>query len=166
MEDKTIRPDVVTEDCGVYSIETNIQALVEQVFRVDPAPACSLGLQLESELENNSLEEQSRTVFEILASILVKGLKFKYGDDTDPRRLSANQIAVLKEYMQSFGWNFKIETTSIDIDEEADDYREGRTPKEIEWYRLRLPDPEFKVKHDITFTHYNAPVLSGKVHQV
>lgn len=159
-----ITPKIQIEDHGLYTIETNIQSLVEQIFTIEPMQEFSLGLELESDLEGASPEEQARTIFEILASILMKGVKVKYGNDTDPRRLTPNQIDVLKRHFQSFGWTFKIETTSIETDE-SDEYRGDYTPGNIEWYRIRLPDQEYEVKHDIIFTHHKSD-FSGRVYNV
>jgi len=57
--------------------------------------------------------------------------------------------------MRSFGWDFTIQSTpqDKDIDEERSKY----TPEQVEWYRLRLPDPENGLKHDISFNYYIPP---------
>ena len=107
-------------------------------------------MDVDTGMEHTTPEDSARISFEVLMQILLKGMRVKYGDNTDPRRLSESQINTLKEYMRSFGWDFKV----LSIEDESTYHRSKFTPKDIDWYRLRLPDPEMGVNHDIIFTSY------------
>lgn len=138
----------------VGEVETNIPYIAQQVFSIPPGPPCSIGLQLDTDVNDGRDEDQARTIFEILMTLTLKGMRVKYGENTDPRRLSEQQISTLQDYMKSFGWTFKIISSS----EEENTNRDMYNPTQIEWYRLRLPDPEYKLNHDIVFSIFIPPI--------
>jgi hypothetical protein len=128
-------------------IESNIPFLARQIFSQPPGPPFSVVLQLEdaNEIEDRS-PEQAQTVFEILAHILLEGIKVKYGKDKDPRKLNPEQIQTINKYMNSIGFNTVINTYTL---EQTMDDPEGYKKTDIEFYRLRMIDPELHIWHDI-----------------
>jgi len=162
-----VEPKVQTEFDGSAVVDTNLQEIVDQVFSIPPRPACSFGLvDVDTGEDNQTPEEAARTVFEVLMTLTLKGMKVKYGQEVDPRRLSESQIDTLKEYLRSFGWDFKILSTSMDDSSESEEHRSKFTPKDVDWYRLRLPDFEYKLNHDIVFNAYRPPVIGGRLYNV
>ncbi len=150
-----IEPSIQREFDGSCVVDTNLQEIVQQVFSIPPRPACSFGLiDIDTGEDNQTLEESARTVFEVLMSLTLKGMRVKYGDGIDPRRLTNAQIDTLKEYLRSFGWDFKIQSSPINDSTVSDEHRAKYTPKDVDWYRLRLPDYEYNLNHDIIFSIY------------
>lgn len=133
------------------TIESNIPSLAQQLFSMPPGKPFSIGLQLETGDVESRSPEQAQTIFEVLAHLLLYGIKVKYGEQQDPRRLNETQIETITEYMRSFGFNVIL--TSYPIEQTMDDPEEY-TPNDIEFYRLRMIDPDMGVWHDIKIEHY------------
>lgn len=130
-----------------YQAESNIPSLAQQIFSKPPGPPQSIILQLENpeDIDNRSTE-QAQTVFEILAHLLLYGIKVKYGEDQDPRKLNPEQIQTINKYMNSCGFNIVVNTYSVNQTMEDP---EGYKSTDIEFYRLRMIDPELEIWHDI-----------------
>ena len=134
-----------------YQIESNIPQLAEQIFSQLPQPAFSIGLELETNDVQQRSPQQAQTIFEVLAHVLLYGIKIKYGEEQDPRRLEPQQIQTITEYMRSIGFNVVL--TSFPLDHKMED-PQGYVPTNIEYYRLRMVDDEAKVWHDIKIEPY------------
>ena len=148
------RMEVIDSVIPGVQIESNIPQLAEQLFSSPAGEPFSVGLQLDTEDVENRSPEQAQTIFEVLAHILLYGVRVKYGEDQDPRRLNETQIYDLNKYMRSFGFNIVLNTYSI---EETMEDPEGYSPTDIEFYRLRMIDPEIHVWHDIKIESYKPP---------
>lgn len=147
------------------SIESNIPELAERIFSMNPYPPCSIGLELDidnnpngPDTSNTPSSEKTQTVFEILANILLCGIKIKYGEQQDPKRLNQKQIETLQAYMQSMGFNVSIttfDTREKDVIDAYDDQeRETYKPTDLEYYRLRMADQELNLLHDLKIVTY------------
>lgn len=158
------------------SIESNIPELAERIFSVNPYPPCSIGLELDidassdnsnkksnenlsNEISNENLSsEKTQTVFEILANILLCGIKIKYGEHQDPKRLNEKQIETLQAYMRSLGFTISVTTFDLRekdvIDAYDDQERETYKPTDLEYYRLRMADQELNLLHDLKIVTY------------
>lgn len=133
------------------TIESNIPHLAQQLFSKPPGQPFTIGLQLETDDVQQRSPEQAQTVFEVLAHLLLYGIRVKYGEDQDPRRLNKSQIETITAYMRSFGFNVTL--NSYSIEEDMND-PEGYKPTDIEFYRLRMIDPDVGVWHDIKIEPY------------
>lgn len=154
---------------GSASIESNIPELAERIFSVNAQPPCTIGLELDIDgdnlnTNNNQLTtqektEQTQTVFEILANILLCGIKIKYGEQQDPKRLSEKQIDTIKSYMRSMGFDVFITSFELSDKETIDSYdqleRETYKPTDLEYYRLRMVDEELNFLHDLKIIPYS-----------
>lgn len=144
------------------SIESNIPELAERIFSVNPYPPCSIGLELDIDASSNDSSEisseKTQTVFEILANILLCGIKIKYGEHQDPKRLNEKQIETLQAYMRSLGFTISITTFDLRekdvIDAYDDQERETYKPTDLEYYRLRMADQELNLLHDLKIVTY------------
>lgn len=150
------------------SIESNIPELAERIFSVNPYPPCSIGLELDIDASTNTdsndmtqhqeSSEKTQTVFEILANILLCGIKIKYGEQQDPKRLNEKQIETLQAYMRSLGFTISITTFVLNdqdvIDAYDDQERETYKPTDLEYYRLRMVDKEINLLHDLKIVAY------------
>lgn len=135
------------DSLGNYQVESNIPSLAKILFSRSAGPPFSAVLQLEdADSIADRSTEQAKTVFEILAHLLLYGIKTKYGEDQDPRKLNSEQIKTINEYMNSLGFNVVVNT--YDVSQTMDD-PEGYKPTDIEFYRLRMIDPDLAIWHDI-----------------
>ena len=141
-------------------IECNIPQIAEQLFSSPAREPFTVDIELETENVENRSPEQAQTIFEVLAHILLYGIRVKYGEDQDPRRLNETQINDLNKYMRSFGFNVVLNTYSV---EETMDDPEGYAQTDIEFYRLRMIDPDINVWHDIKIESYKytQPIAHG-----
>lgn len=138
------------------NIESNVPQLAQQIFSKPPGKPFSIGLELETDDVESRSPEQAQTIFEILAHLLLYGVRVKYGEEQDPRRLTESQIYTINEYMRSFGFNLVLNT--YDVEQKMDD-PEGYTQTDIEFYRLRMLDPDRSIWHDIKIEYYKNPGL-------
>ena len=83
-------------------LETNIYAIAEQIFAQPPGPPYSIGLELDHDLESD--EDPTLVVHEILTNLLIYGAHFKYGAQITLEQLSSAQLATLREYILSVGF--------------------------------------------------------------
>lgn len=141
-----------------YQIESNIPQLAEQIFSNPPTAPFSIRLELETNDVQQRSPEQAQTIFEVLAHLLLYGIKIKYGEEQDPKRLSDSQISCITNYMNSIGFNVVLK--SYTLDQRMDDPKDY-TPNDIEYYRLRMMDVEMGVWHDIKIEHYKPATISG-----
>jgi hypothetical protein len=77
---------------------TSIEEVTKQVFSVPPAPPKTHVLDPDQQLDMHSL-------FENLGYMLTHGCEFLFGP-VSVSDLSVENVALLQQYMQSFGWEF------------------------------------------------------------
>jgi len=140
------------------TIESNVPQLAEQLFSIPPKEPFTVGLQLETEGVTNRSPEEAQTIFEVLAHMLLYGVKVKYGEAQDPRKLNEQQVDILNKYMRSFGFNIVL--TSYSMDQKMED-PENYTPTDIEFYRLRMIDPDEGIWHDIKIEAYKLTPINN-----
>lgn len=139
------------------SIQSNIPQIAQTLFGQPPSQPFTVGLELESPDIEHRTPEEAQTVFEVLAHILLYGVRVKYGEQQDPRRLTESQLEEINKYLRSFGFNMVLNTYEMEIQmDNPEDY----TPNDIEYYRLRMIDSERGVWHDIKIEPYKyAPLI-------
>lgn len=152
------RIEVIDSVIPGVTIESNVPQLAEQLFSKPAGEPCTVVLQLETDDVTDRSPEQAQTIFEVLAHILLYGVKVKYGQDQDPRKLNAAQINTLNKYMQSFGFNVVLNTYTM---EERMDDPEDYKPTDIEFYRLRMIDSDVGIWHDIKIESYKSPIVKS-----
>lgn len=129
-------------------VDSNIPLIAKQIFSGQPRPPYSCQLQLETDVSDVAEEGRARTIFEVLCTITLKGMRVCFGEDADPRRLSQSQVGLLCDYVKSMGWELRIDTSPLEVDVDS----AGETdPSKMEFYKLRLIDESAKKRSDITF---------------
>ena len=151
LNDDTVQTEIIESAIPGVTIESNVPQLAEQLFSVAPKDPFTVGLQLETEGVTGRSPQEAQTIFEVLAHMLLYGVKVKYGQTQDPRKLNDQQVDTLNKYMRSFGFNIVLTTYST---EEKMEDPENYTPTDIEFYRLRMIDPDLGVWHDIKIEPY------------
>jgi len=154
--DENTRLEIIDSVIPGVTIESNVPQLAEQLFSKPASEPGTVLLQLETDDVADRSPEQAQTIFEILAHLLLYGVKVKYGQDQDPRKLTKIQLDTLNKYMQSFGFNVVL--NSYHIDETMDD-PENYKPTDIEFYRLRMIDPDVGLWHDIKIESYKPQMI-------
>jgi hypothetical protein len=150
-------------------IDSNIPQLAQQIFSKPFQPPCTIMLELDAKENDQEIPtrtaSEAQTVFEVLANILLFGIRVKYGENQNPKKLNEKQILEMKGYMQSMGFDVTLRTymlndpDTIRISEHIE--KEKYKPTDIEFYRLRMIDNELgegcDVLHDIKIHKYVNP---------
>lgn len=150
------------------TIESNIPQLAEQIFTKPPGQPFTIGLELDIDDGENTEKSpaKTQTIFEVLANILLYGIKVKYGEQQDPKRLNEKQIDTLRQYMNSMGFDVVLSSFRL-VDKETikiydDNERETYKPTDLEYYRLRMIDAELGFLHDLKIVSYK-PLFETRV---
>ncbi len=148
------------------SIESNIPELAEKIFSQPSKDPYTINLELQMAPDIISrTPQEAQTIFEVLSHMLLCGIRIKYGEQQDPKRLSPSQIDTMNRYMRSMGFNVVVRTYQThEILEESNPANiapKKYKPTDIEFYRLRMVDNELGIWHDLKIEPYMMPAGSA-----
>lgn len=98
-------------------MEGGIKQLAEFLFTSDtPKPPRSIRLQLEETAVpgDSTPAYRNRVVSDMLMTLLMEGVRIKHGEDTNPSRLSKEQLKHLGQYIQSCGYTVQVRSAPLD----------------------------------------------------
>jgi hypothetical protein len=93
------RPEPSVNENG---LETNLQAIVDQICSQNIKPPCSIQLIMDHEIDG-SIE------FDIIKDFALLTMKRLYGSDVNPTQLSQTDFERLNGYVQSVGYTMKLD---------------------------------------------------------
>ncbi len=160
---QTSRPQQYSRFDG-SAIDSNIPDLAEKIFSQPPKEPFMINLELQMAPDIVSrTPQEAQTIFEVLSHMLICGIRVKYGEQQDPKRLTPLQIQTITKYMQSMGFNLVIRTYAthelMEEDNVANVAPKKYKPTDIEFYRLRMVDNELGVWHDVKIEPYKPPAV-------
>lgn len=156
------RPQLYSQFDGA-SIDSNIPELAEKIFSQPPKDPYTINLELQMAPDIGSrTPQEAQTIFEVLSHMLLCGIRIKYGEQQDPKRLSPAQIEMMNRYMRSMGFNVVVRTYEthemLDEANPANIAPKKYKPTDIEFYRLRMVDNELGIWHDLKIEPYMMPL--------
>jgi len=110
---KCHRPDPIQYDNG---LETNINAIVEQIFKSPPSAPNTIQLVLDHSIPDG--EDFDDFEFQLLSHFTIYGMKNLFGPEANPSTLSESDFNQLNKYINSIGYNinYGVEETEKSYD--------------------------------------------------